>query len=137
MRLLDASVLVAAITPEARSREALSLLDGSPLVINGLAWAETRVAVIRKCKLGFLNASERDRALDVLARILAEGQVGKVPHVETWWDEAASVASRVRIALRTQDAYHAACALALKAQLATFDADLADAARELGLTVLP
>lgn len=137
MRLIDASVLVAATTRESRTQEALALLDGPPLVLNGLAWAETRVAVVRKCKLGFLTASERDRALDVLEHILADGQVQMVAHVENWWDAAVSVARRVRVALRTQDAYHAACALALGAELITFDADLADAARELGVIVVP
>ena len=137
-RLFDASVLVAAYSREAASAQAMTLLTGDPSpVVNVLGLAETRISLIRKRKRGEMSVSEVQRALDELQRALDDGLICIVPQPDAMWSEAVTIAARVTVHLRTQDALHAACAKLNGLGLATFDGDLAAAARAEGVEVIP
>jgi uncharacterized protein len=137
-RLFDASVLVAAFSREGGSSQALALLTGELMpVVNALALAETRVSLIRKRKRGEMTVDEVRRALAELRQALDDGLLSVVPQPEAMWDEAVAIADRVAVHLRTQDALHAACAKLHGISLATFDGDLAAAARAEGVDVVP
>jgi predicted nucleic acid-binding protein len=137
-RLFDASVLVAAYSREGASAQALALLTGEPVpAVNALALAETRVSLIRKRKRGEMTGDEVRRALAELQQAIDEGMLSIVPQPDTMWNEAVAVADRVAVHLRTQDALHAACAKLNGISLATFDGDLAAAARAEGVDVVP
>ena len=137
-RLFDASVLVAAFSRESASQQALGLLtsEAQPLV-NALGIAETRVSLIRKCKRGVMTAEELHAALDEFRLALDENLLVVVPQPAEIWDEAVAIAARVSVHLRTQDAIHAACAKLNAVGMATFDSDLAAAARAEGVDVIP
>lgn len=136
-RLFDASVLVAAFSRELASPRALVLLTTEPApVVNALGLAETRVALIRKRKRGVMTTDEVRRALAALQQTLDDGLLSLVAQPEAMWDEAVAIAERVAVHLRTQDALHAACARLNGIGLATFDDDLAAAAKSEGLDVI-
>ena len=84
-----------------------------------------------------MTTTEVALALSVLRRSVTDGLLVLVPHPPDMWNEAVAIADRVSVHLRTQDALHAACAKLNGLGLATFDADLAAAARSEGLSVLP
>ena len=137
-RLFDASVLVAAFSREADSAQALTMLTADPSpVVNSLGLAETRIALIRKRKRSEMTSSECQSALDELQQALDDGFLSMVPQPEAMWDEAVTIAARVAVHLRTQDALHAACAKLNSIGLATFDHDLATSGRFEGLDVIP
>lgn len=137
-RLIDASVLVAAFSPETRTREALVLLslEAQP-VVNALAYAETRISLVRKLKRKEMTEEEVGRALSALRQSFHDGLLTIVPQPEAMWDEAVAIARRVLVHIRTQDALHAACAKIMGRGLATFDDDLAAAGRAEGIDVFP
>lgn len=137
-RLLDASVLVAAFSRESASEHALALLTGeSQPVVHAFGLTETRISLIRKRKRGEMTADEVQRALAELARSIADGLVVVIPEPAGLWDEAVRIADRVSVHLRTADALHAAWARLSGHDLATFDGDLAAAARAEGVDVVP
>lgn len=138
MRLFDASVLVAAFSREQASPQALALVAGEPSpVVNVLGLVETRVSLIRKRKRGEMTADEVRRALVELDQSIADGSLTLIPQSDAIWSEAVTIADRVAVHLRTQDALHVACAKLAGVALATFDNDLATAARAEGIHVIP
>jgi predicted nucleic acid-binding protein len=138
VRLIDASVLVAAFSRETRTPEAVALLADEPIAaVNLLGLSETRVSLIRKRKRGEMTAAETARALTALQQAVADGLLVLVPQPPAMWDEAVALADRVAVHLRTQDALHAACAHLNGLGLATFDDDLAQAARSEAMDVRP
>ena len=138
MRLFDASVLVAAFSRELASSQALALLAGEPSpLVNALGLAETRISLIRKRKRGEMTPDEVRRALAELDVSINDGSMTVMPQPEAMWTEAVAIAERVAVHLRTQDALHAACATLAGVALATFDSDLAAAARAEGIDVIP
>ena len=137
-RLLDASVLVAAFSRESSSEHAVSLLTSElQPVVHALGLTETRISLIRKRKRGEMTAEEVQRALAELASSIAEGLVVVIPEPTGLYDEAVRIAERVSVHLRTADALHAAWARLTGHSLATFDGDLAAAARSEGVDVVP
>ncbi len=137
MRLFDASVLVAAYSRERDTQRALALLASEPLpLVNALGLAETRISLIRKRKRGEMTTDEVQRALVALQLSLEEGLLTVTPQPEAIWHEAVEIAQRVTVHLRTQDALHAASAKLAGAGLATFDGDLAEAARAEAIDVV-
>jgi predicted nucleic acid-binding protein len=137
-RLLDASVLVAAFSRESASDQAVALLTGeSQPAVHALGLTETRISLIRKRKRGEMTADEVQRALAELTRSIADGLVVVIPEPVGLYDEAVRIADRVSVHLRTADALHAAWARLTGHGLATFDGDLAAAARAEGVDVLP
>ncbi len=138
MRLFDASVLVAAFSREHASAQALALLSSESVsLVNALGLAETRVSLIRKRKRGEMTANEVQRALAELQQSLDDGSLMITPQPDAIWHEAVAIAERVAVHLRTQDALHAACAKLASVGLATFDSDLAAAAKAEGIDVVP
>jgi hypothetical protein len=136
MRLIDASVLVAAFSQEQGSSQALAWLLAEPApVVNALGLTETKVSLIRKRKRQVLTSDEMTRAVGELDRAILRGHLHVVPTAEAVWPLAVHIADRSGVHLRTQDAVHVATAVLGGLQLATFDADLASAARGEGIDV--
>jgi uncharacterized protein len=134
--LLDASVLVAAFSKEAGTEQALALLAGESMpAVHVLGLTETRISLIRKRKRGEMTADEVQRTLSELGQMIADGTLTVVPQPVGLWDEAVRIAENVAVHLRTADALHAAWAKLSGYTLATFDDDLAIAARAEGVSV--
>ena len=136
MRLyLDSSVLVAAFAPEKFTSRALDILGkASEVLISELTVTETRVSLIRKRKRKAMTATEVDEALAEIEDAIRDGTLGVEP-LPVAYRAAEEMANRVTIPVRAMDALHVAMAARLGADLATFDADQAAAARAEGMTV--
>lgn len=133
---LDSSVLVAAFAPEKFTGRALDLLGGATeVVISELTVTEARVSLIRKRKRQAMTASEVAEALAEIDGAIRDGTLGVEPLPVTIFRAAEALADRVVVPVRAMDALHVAMASRLGAELATFDADQASAAKAEGLTV--
>ncbi len=133
---LDASVLTAAVIDEPATHAVRALLIGSTqeLLVGDFAAAEVASAVSRLVRMG---------------QITADDAAGRLDDFEIWRAATSSVveihAADARLAyayvrrfdlrLRAPDALHLAIARRLDATLVTLDKRLADAARELGVSV--
>lgn len=134
----DTSLLLAVYVPEARSEEANRFLESaSPVVISDLTVAELLVGLARKVKLGVLTAPQLEAARASFESHMREGSLQRVTLQPSHSEEAGRLASNSTVMLRTLDALHIAVAAGLGASVATFDGRLADAARDLGVEVLP
>lgn len=128
-----------AFVPEAGSRRSEEILDqAAEWVLSPLTMAETRVTLIRKAHRGVLNWTESDAALAHLDDLLGRGLFRVEPLTPADFQRAPEEARRAPWpgGLRTLDALHLAVALRLGLPLATFDADLAQAARACGHPVI-
>ena len=137
MRLyLDSSVLVAAYAPEQFSLRAVELLGtASELVVSELTVTEARVSLIRKRKRQAMTAAEVADAFSEIAEAIQDGTISVKPVPVNAHRLAEALADRVMVPVRAMDALHVAMAALLGAELATFDADQATAARAEGITV--
>jgi len=133
----DTSVLVAYYTPEERSSEAAAIVTkASYPIVSGLAIAELNVAIARKEKLGFLPHNGAEAVFSLFDEHLRDTFLIialETRHMEATRDLAILSSAR----LRTLDALHLVIASEVEATLATFDERLHEAARALGLPVLP
>ncbi len=131
----DASVIVSALTAEPFSLVARSWLDDQPradLAYSGWTTAEIASALARKQRSGHLDDAGRARAWAVwpdVSRAMASAEVLSA--------DLTLVAKLVDSGpgLRAGDALHLAIVLRLGFTVATFDRDLAAAARAEGVTV--
>jgi hypothetical protein len=134
----DTSLLLPVYVPEANSHLANEAVAGAEgLLISDLTVAEFLVGLARKVKLGELSA---DRAQDVHAafeRHMTEGFLQRIPLASKHSEAAGELASRSPVMLRTLDAIHLAVAAELEATMATLDNRLSEAARAIGLGVIP
>ncbi|HEY3567612.1 MAG TPA: type II toxin-antitoxin system VapC family toxin [Thermoanaerobaculia bacterium] len=138
MIYVDTSLLLPVYVPEERSEEANRVLESvSPIVISDLTVAEFHVSLARKVKLGTLSAPQSDAAQAAFESHLREGLLQRVALRSSHHDAAGRLASKSSVMLRTLDALHIAVAAGLGTPVATFDGRLADAARDLGVEVLP
>ena len=138
MIYVDTSLLLPVYTPEERSDEANQILETvSPIVISDLTVAELYVGLARKVKLGTLSAAQSKAAQGAFESHLREGLLRRVALQSSHSEAAGQLASRSSVMLRTLDALHIAVAAGLGSPVATFDGRLADAARDLGLKVMP
>jgi predicted nucleic acid-binding protein len=133
----DTSVLAAYYTPEERSAEAAAIVAGASFpVVSDLAVAELNVTVVRKEKLGFLPQTAVEAVFSLFDEHLRNAFLTIA--LETRHMEATrALAARSSPRLRTLDALHLVIASEVEATLATFDVRLHDAARAIGLPVLP
>jgi uncharacterized protein len=133
---LDTSAIVPLFLPEARSRDAEALCVRDAILVSDLAAAEFSSALGLALRSGRIA---NDAALEVFVLFDAWAPAHAVM-VETLGEDftlATTFIRRFDLSLRTPDALHIAIASRLGATLATFDAQLADAARGLGLAVVP
>jgi predicted nucleic acid-binding protein len=134
----DTSLLLPVYVPEVNSQLANEAIEGAEgLLISDLTVAEFMVGLARKVKLGELSL---DRAQEVQAAFeqhMAEGFLQRLPLVGKHSEAAGELASRSPVILRTLDALHLVVAVEWEATMATLDNRLSDAARALGLAVVP
>lgn len=138
MIYIDTSLLLPVYVPEAQSQTANEVLqnDGS-LFVSDLTVTEFLVGLARKVKLEELSLEQADLARELFERHLREGLLGRIAAHASQSEEAGELAVRSTVLLRTLDALHLSFAIRLEATIATFDRRLSDAARALGLNVLP
>ena len=133
---LDASILVSFFVNDAMSARADALMRALsvPLVVSDLASAEFASALGRRVRTGKIT---RDDATATLTDLDAwTGRAANLVSVEPGdIATAAAFLRRLDLNLRTPDAIHIALAQRLGAELATFDARMAECARVLGATV--
>lgn len=137
MIYFDTSVLVAYYTEEQRSGEAAEIIEGASLpVVSDLAVAELNVVIARKERLGLLPLGGAAAVFALFDEHLRDSFLSvsiEPKHIQATRDFAV----RSTIPLRTLDALHLVMASEVEGSLATFDGRLADAARAMGLAVLP
>jgi len=124
MIVVDANVIIAFWTPgDAHADQSMEILDTEEdLVLHPVTLAETLVWPVRE--------GREDEAVQDIARLGVERHVPLL-------DEPIRVARLcAESRLKLPDAYVLATAIQLDAILATFDARLAEASRERGITVL-
>jgi len=133
----DTSVLTAYYTPEERSTEAAGIIaKASYPIVSDLAVAELNVAITRKEKLGFLPQKGAEAVFSLFDKHLRDAFLTIA--LETRHMEATrTLAARTSARLRTLDALHLVIASEVEATVATFDERLHEAARSIGLPVLP
>ncbi len=133
---LDSSVLVAAFAPEKFSQRAMDLLgNASEVVVSELTVTEARVSLARKRKRKAMTAEEVAEALAEIAEAIQDGTLGVEPLPVEIFRAAEALADRVAVPVRAMDALHVAMAAQLGAEMATFYADQATAAKAEGITV--
>lgn len=138
MIYVDTSLLLAVYTLEERSEEANSVLESAKsILVSDLTVAEFYVGLARKVKLESLTLVQADSARSAFEAHLDEGFLRRLALHASYSEAAGDLAWKSTVMLRTLDAIHLAVAVGAAASLATFDGRLADAARELGLEVLP
>jgi len=132
---LDTSVLVSLIVADANSGRAENLSEVVTDPVTSV-WTTVEVtsALGRRLRMGALTPAERDAAEATFEEWLAAA--GPALTVTTA-DYAAARQYVRRSRLRGPDALHLAVAARLDLPIATFDEELAEAARAFGLTALP
>ncbi|MGH6955819.1 MAG: type II toxin-antitoxin system VapC family toxin [Caulobacteraceae bacterium] len=132
----DTSLLVAIITPDAFSTRAKDFIesDRPTLLISDFAAAEFASALARRVRTRELTKGQAQEAFATFDGWAAyRGTRLEVTSFDV--TRAETFLRRLDFALRTPDALHIAIAQRHDAALATFDAQMATAARTLGLEV--
>ena len=134
----DTSLLVAALTPEARSpemRDWLGAHAAGELCISPWTNTEFSAALALKVRHRTLTAELR---LEALAqwRVMQVDQLAVVPVSAEAYDLASSYCDMVASRLRAADALHLAVAALGGHALATLDARLAEGAQAVGVRVV-
>jgi predicted nucleic acid-binding protein len=133
----DTSVLAAYYTPEERSAEAAAIVAQATYpIVSSLAVAELNVVIVRKEKLGFLPQKGAEAVFSLFdehRRVAFLTIALEARHMEA----TRALATRLSARLRTLDALHLVIASEVEATVATFDGRLHEAARAIGLPVLP
>ncbi len=134
----DTSLLLPIYVPEANSETANAAVQGAEeLLVSDLTVAEFLVGLARKVKLGNLSQELADQVQATFEHHLSEGHLLRVAQLSAHSEAAGQVAATSPFMLRTLDAIHLAVASEHQATIATLDGRLADAARAMGLEVLP
>ncbi|HRD45804.1 MAG TPA: type II toxin-antitoxin system VapC family toxin [Caulobacter sp.] len=133
----DASVLVPLFTRDAFSARADAFIEAARpvMVLSDFAAAEFASAIARKTRTRDLTEAEA-RATFSLFDSWAAAQAARVQVAPADMSAAEAFVRRLDLNLRTPDAVNIAIALRLGADLATFDARMADSARALGCGVV-
>lgn len=133
---LDTSLLISALTNEARSSEVLSWLghlDEAPL-ISGWALTEFASALAIKRRIDTITAAEWRVAAEVMSR-LAHDALEQVAVLTTDFADAVVFVGRPDVNLRGGDALHLAIAKRHRAILWTLDKGQATAGEAMGIAV--
>lgn len=134
----DTSLLLPIYVPEVNSDRANSAVEGAEaLLVSDLTVAEFLVGLARKVKLGTLSPEGAGEVQSALERHLTEGFLQRIAVVSSHSEAAGDLAFRSPVMLRTLDAIHLAVAVEHEASLATLDGRLSEAARAIGVEVLP
>lgn len=136
MHYLDTSLLIAALTPEARTPHIQQwLADQDPEQLGISDWVITEVssALSIKLRAGHLDETHRAEALATFTSLVEESFT-VLAVVSEDFRAAAHFADHAGIGLRAGDALHLAIAAAHGATLWTLDRKLLDAAPALGVS---
>ena len=134
---LDTSALVPAYVEEQNSARVARFLAENPNVwISSLTEVEFVSALARRVRMKELSPERARQVVSVFDRHLAEGFYVQAPVLEETFLVAANFLKRFTTPLRSLDALHLACCATEQKRLVTFDAVLAQCARELGVECL-
>lgn len=132
---LDASILVSFFTLDTLSSRAESILKTqSRVVVSNFAAVEFASALARRVRMR-LPAEQEARIAFSIFDAWADRTARLVNMDNTDVSAAAAFLRRLDLTLRTQDALHIAIARRLDAALLTFDKQMKEAARVLGVKV--
>ncbi len=130
---LDASVIVSLFVNDAFQQRADAAFRSRPdsIVVSNFAAAEFASSIARRVRMQEMTASQaRDAFADLDRWVVSDVQwVDASPFDIT---TATNYMRRLDLPLRAPDAIHIAMTLRLGAELATFDARMAECARALG-----
>jgi len=136
MLYVDTSILVAAMTPEARTGEMQDWLadqQAGSLAISDWVVAEFSAALSVKLRSGQVSAQDRAEALAVFGG-MTEASFHLLPVTRTDFRVAARFADQHATGLRAGDALHLAIAANHGARIRALDRGLTGAAEALGLS---
>ena len=130
---LDANVLVALFTEDALTQRAKTYLQAhSPaLIVSDFAAAEFASAISRRVRTGETAIADARRAFSAFDA-WTERETERVRITTTDIASATALLRRLDLKLRTGDALNIAIAMRVRADLLTFDDQMADDARTLG-----
>jgi len=135
---LDTSVLVSALTREARTSAIQSWLAQDredELVISDWVLTEFSAALSMKVRTGHLSAADRTQTLAMFRRLSVESlDVWPVDAIQ--FRAAAHFADQYALGLRAGDALHLAVCADRGARLCTLDRRLAEAGQALGVATI-
>jgi uncharacterized protein len=137
IRYLDTSILVAALTIEAKTAEVQLWLSRQPvddLAISEWVTAEFSAALSIKLRNRQIDPKHRAEALTSFARMSSDN-FEILPVLSSHFRTAARSAENYELGLRAADALHMAIAVDYGATLCTLDKRLAKAASALGCAV--
>jgi uncharacterized protein len=137
MLYLDTSVLIGAMTPEAKTLRIQSWMTAHVSdVFNISHWTITEFssALSLKTRTGQINAVQRADAIGTFNRLRAESFVVRVVR-PSHFVTAAGFADIYSLGLRAADALHLAISMDIGATLCTLDKKLAAAASALGASI--
>jgi len=134
----DTSLLLPIYVPEANSDQANSAVEGAQeLLVSDLTVAEFLVGLARKVKLGTLSAQKAEEVRVAFEQHMTERYLQRVPLAGRHSEAAGQLSLQSPVMLRTLDALHLAIAVEHEATMATLDGRLSEAARAIGVKVLP
>ena len=134
----DPSLLVSIITIETHSGVARTwyFAEGrAPCAISDWSRTEIASALTKKRRNGFIDDDSRSAAQ--VAWTALDSEMTCIPVLPVHFLHASELVDAMPRGLRSGDALHLAIALEQGFELATFDRDLAEAARALGVLVHP
>ncbi len=135
---LDTSLLVAALTREAKSEEALDWLGrqaAGSLFVSDWVTTEFSSALSLKLRSNELNLEHRASAQTTFGRLCAES-LTVLPLKREQFRAAAHFVGQHALVLRAGDALHLAVCADVGATLATLDRRLAEAGPRVGVSTL-
>lgn len=136
MLYVDTSILVAALTNEARTAEVQDWLaeqQAGELSISDWVMTECSAALSMKLRTGQLQVAERAEALAVFAEMV-DASFHVLPVTGTDFRVAARFADQHPLGLRAGDALHLAVAASRGVRIRALDKSLVSAAEALGVS---
>lgn len=139
IRYLDASLIVALLTPEAASERADAWFADQPagsLAISPWVATEVSSALSIKVRTGALDLDRRAAALSAWNAMQSDSLLA-LAITDGHFEAAAAIANQHELGVRAGDALHLAIVFDGGHTLVTLDRPMADAASRLGIAVEP